>query len=174
MEELVVRDARPEDAHEIGRIHVETWQAAYRGQIPDEYLDGLSIESRVEAWQRTLSEGDLEWPEMEVWVAERDGRVIGFCGAGPGRDGDASEDVGEVYAIYVDSEHWDSGAGAALMNHAVEALRGRFRVATLWVLDTNERARRFYERGGWKADGTEKKDDARGFTLNEVRYRISL
>jgi hypothetical protein len=49
-----------------------------------------------------------------------------------------------------------------------------FAEATLWVLDKNVRARRFYERGGWRPDGTSKDDAREGFTLHEVRYRIGL
>jgi hypothetical protein len=44
----------------------------------------------------------------------------------------------------------------------------------LWVLDTNVRARRFYEAGGWHADGPVKQDDSFGIPLTEVRYRRSL
>jgi ribosomal protein S18 acetylase RimI-like enzyme len=46
--------------------------------------------------------------------------------------------------------------------------------ATLWVLDTNARARRFYEAAGFRADGAEKPDDRGTFTLREVRYRRPL
>jgi ribosomal protein S18 acetylase RimI-like enzyme len=61
----------------------------------------------------------------------------------------------------------------------MEEARGRLAVAgftqvTLWVLDSNDRARRFYEAGGWSADGAAKQDDSRGFPLSEVRYRRSL
>lgn len=41
----------------------------------------------------------------------------------------------------------------------------------LWVLATNDRARRFYEAGGWRPDGATTRDDSRGFSLFEVRYR---
>jgi len=35
----VIREARPEDAEAIVRCHIRSWQAAYRGLIPDEHLD---------------------------------------------------------------------------------------------------------------------------------------
>jgi RimJ/RimL family protein N-acetyltransferase len=41
----------------------------------------------------------------------------------------------------------------------------------LWVLPGNARARRFYERAGWAADGTEKTSEAFGVSFDEVRYR---
>jgi len=44
----------------------------------------------------------------------------------------------------------------------------------LWVVDANERARRFYERHGWTAEGIEKVDTVLGAMVTEVRYRRSL
>jgi hypothetical protein len=61
------------------------------------------------------------------------------------------------------------------MDAALQGLAGAgFTAATLWVLESNARARRFYEACGWSADGTAKVDDSRGFPLSEVRYRRSL
>jgi hypothetical protein len=59
---------------------------------------------------------------------------------------------------------------AALL-HLVEA---KFNELTLWVLDSNVRARRFYEAGGWATDGVRKTDESRGFPIAQVRYRRSL
>jgi hypothetical protein len=44
----------------------------------------------------------------------------------------------------------------------------------LWVLDTNDRARRFYVLAGWAEDGASKTDGSRGFDITEVRYRKTL
>jgi hypothetical protein len=52
--------------------------------------------------------------------------------------------------------------------------RAGFAEATLWVLDTNERARRFYAAGGWTLDEVTRQDDSHGFPIDEVRYRRSL
>lgn len=169
-----IRRATVDDAEGVARVHVGTWRTAYRGIVPDDYLNGLSVEQRQMGWERAIGEGDPDWPEMDIWVAEHDGRIVGFCGFGPSRDGDAAADTGEVYAIYVDAPRWDTGTGAALMRQALVALAGRFREATLWVLDENARARRFYERLGWFFDGTTKDDDRGSFVLHEVRYRIEL
>jgi ribosomal protein S18 acetylase RimI-like enzyme len=70
---------------------------------------------------------------------------------------------------------WGIGAGRQLMTAALDVLAAAgYRQATLWVLDSNWRARRFYHAGGWQADGTVKTDDTRGFPLTEVRYRRLL
>lgn len=80
--------------------------------------------------------------------------------------------VGEVTAIYLLDSHWGQGAGRELMAAAVEHLGAAgFTEATLWVLESNARARRFYEAAGWRPDGTVKVDESRGFPLREVRYR---
>ncbi|MDQ2815654.1 MAG: hypothetical protein M3Z75_28380 [Actinomycetota bacterium] len=44
----------------------------------------------------------------------------------------------------------------------------------LWVLDGNDRARRFYALAGWAEDGAHKTDGSRGFDITEVRYRTAL
>ncbi|HEU5421786.1 MAG TPA: GNAT family N-acetyltransferase, partial [Streptosporangiaceae bacterium] len=66
------------------------------------------------------------------------------------------------------------GLGRMLMAEAVSQLAAGYEQATLWVLDTNDRARRFYARTGWAEDGAVLQDDSRGFPITEVRYRRSL
>ena len=89
---VTIRPARPEDSEAIGRVHIAAWQAAYRGLMPDEFLDGLDGTARGERWHSALSagpgegryrEGDLEGGGGEErpaeatppgrWVEERAG-----------------------------------------------------------------------------------------------------
>lgn len=161
-----VRPATTDDALGIARVHVGTWQSAYRGLVPDEYLDALDVGRRVAAYEEF---GTLSNAERPMWVAERDGEIVGFVGTAPSSD---EPDTGELFAIYVSAQHWGTGAGAELMRQAIEWLSTRYAQATLWVLEGNDRARRFYERGGWTFDGTTKQDDRGTFVLSEVRYRI--
>lgn len=168
----VVRRATGSDAEAIATVHIGTWQVAYRGQLPDAYLDGLSADlpRRIEVWRRRI--GD---PPREVWVAEDDGRAVGFVALGPSGDDDRTADTGEVYAIYLDPAEWGRGIGRALFEKANERLAALgYREATLWVLDSNTRARRFYEAGGWRVDGAVKTEPRGDFELREVRYRTSL
>jgi GNAT superfamily N-acetyltransferase len=167
-----VRRARPEDAAEIAAVHVRTWQAAYEHVFGAERLAGLDPERRRVGWERALSE---RVEEEDVFVAEQDGTVVAFASAGPAGD---EPGEGELYAIYALPEAWGSGAGPALMREALAALRGRgFLEAILWVLEDNPRARRFYEREGWRLDDDEwarKVEPHLGVDVAEVRYRISL
>jgi ribosomal protein S18 acetylase RimI-like enzyme len=172
--EIVLRHAIVSDAPEIVRLHVRVWQWAYRGQIPDEYLDALDDSlPRREAFRRdSLSRSPRPF---ETWVAELNGAIAAFADIGPSRDDDASPHTGELYSIHVDGTLARQGIGRALMARALDELRDEgFTEVTLWVLDTNVRARTFYEALGWCTDGAMKSDPRPGFELHEVRYRRSL
>ena len=95
-------------------------------------------------------------PRAAVLVAcEVDGRVVGFANAGPSRDEGSAGNTGELRAIYVLKEVQGTGVGTRLLDAAEERLRtARFDRATLWVLETNDLGRRFYEKAGWRWDGT--------------------
>jgi L-amino acid N-acyltransferase YncA len=169
-----IRDATVEDADAIALVHVRGWQAAYRGRMPQEYLDALDVDARAAGWGRWLAQPA---PGRHVVVLEAPtGAVVGFAGIGPTRDSDADPAlVGEIASIYVHPDHWGRGGGRLLMAEAVRRLaRDRLREATLWVLDANDRARRFYEATGWRIDGARKTDESLGFPLDEVRYRRPL
>jgi GNAT superfamily N-acetyltransferase len=107
---------------------------------------------------------------------EGDDQVLGgFVAVSASRDSDSMLTTGEVTAIYVSPALWGRGYGAALLERAIGVLReANFSTATLWVLDSNVRARQFYERAGWSADGTQKVEDRGSFSLHEVRYRRTL
>src|SRR6266498_236803 len=84
------------------------------------------------------------------------------------------ERTGEIYAIYQKEDAAGTGVGRALFRGAVEDLWDRgFDRAILWVLETNTRARNFYEREGWHTDGATKTEDFQGFALHEVRYVLT-
>jgi GNAT superfamily N-acetyltransferase len=171
---MSVRRAEAEDAMGIAIVHVRSWQAAYRGLVPQEYLDSLDVEQRYPVWERIA--GQAQWPRAGTFVTEHGGAVVGFASVCPSRDDDAEPaSAGELAAIYLLPGSWGKGLGRGLMASALSALSdAAFDEATLWVLDTNSRARRFYEAAGWHADGAVKQDVRKGFVLNEVRYRRAL
>ena len=166
-----IRPATPDDSRGIAEVHVGTWRAAYAGIVPKAHLDGLSVEARATVWRtRNFPTG----PTQAIWVAEEDGSIVGFANAGTSRD-EGCSGLGELRAIYVDPGRWDAGVGSALHDAAVSSLRAAgFPAATLWVLEANARARRFYERRGWRPDAASKTIELGGAALVEVRYRLEL
>lgn len=164
-----IRPMEPRDAQAVARIHVRSWQVAYRGQLPDAFLDGLSaeIDQRRVRWERLIAEAaSRRWTQL---VTDAGGSVTGFVTFGPSRE---EPSVGEVYAIYVAPEHWGRGHGRALFSAAAQGLlNAGYDEATLWVLETNARARRFYEIAGWIADSAVRTERQGEVDLREVRYR---
>lgn len=169
---LRLRPPTPADVADLARVHVAAWRAAYRGIIPDAVLRALSEESFARTWAHRLTH-----EPRSTLLAEARGEVVGFGVAGPSRDPDATgRRVGELHALYLLPEHWDTGAGWRLW----QAMRRllvveEFPEATLWVLEANRRARTFYERAGFSLDPDATRQlDRGGARLTEVRYRIGL
>jgi GNAT superfamily N-acetyltransferase len=170
-----IRPAQAADALGVATVHVRSWQAAYKGLLPDLYLDQLDVERRRAGWARNIDEAD--WPRTGTLVAtEASGNVVGFAHVGPARDDDVDPlVVGELAAIYALPDVWGSGVGRRLMAAAVNVLRdAAFVDAILWVLEGNDRAQRFYEIGGWQLDGAAKDVVIADMPLAEVRYRLVL
>lgn len=166
-----MRPATVDDAGPIAVVHVRTWRQAYRGQVPQEYLDQLDPAQREHGWREWIQQ-DRAPAGVLVLDHETDG-VVGFINVSPSRDLDTDpQSVGEIQAVYVLPEYWGHGAGRLMLESGLRRLeRAGYRDVVLWVLETNRRARRFYEAGGWRADGSAKTDESRGFPLVEVRYR---
>jgi len=168
MLDFTIREATPQDAKGIAHVHVKTWQCAYRGQIPDSYLDGLSVEQRMETWKKNLAEQN---EKNHASVALHKQAVIGWCTYGVSRDDDVSNNTGELYGIYVHPDFIGKGVGSALMKRALKQLRDDgYAKATLWMLESNEKSQGFYEHQGWQKSEDTKDDVRDGFTLHEVRY----
>jgi GNAT superfamily N-acetyltransferase len=170
---LRIRRATVADARAIAEISVAGWRAAYRGIIPDDFLDGMSIAAREVALETRLQrdQGD----GAPAWIAERDGVAIGFVSSGPPRDEDVPLPAAEVYAIYILPGDWRRGAGAALLSTAVDHWLARGAATlTLWVLEANSAARAFYEATGWRPDGHRQEIDFGGFARTEIRYHLTV
>jgi len=136
---------------------VASWQAAYAGLLPDDFLARLSAEERAASWARRIREG-----VGQVLVIEEDGVVAGFAAFAPS----------QLYALYLLPEFWGRGLGRALHDRVVEAMSGDS--AILWVLATNERAKAFYLRQGWLDDGETATETLEGVTLDVVRFSRPL
>ena len=171
MQPVSIRDAEANDAADIATIRVYTWQYAYKGLLPDRFLNNLSIEEHTAKWEDRLANPQ---PQTEVLVAAIEGKVIGYCWVGTSDD-DASERTGQVYAIYVDADYMGRGAGSVLLEESIKRFRRNgWEQATLWVLTNNLQARGFYERRGWVSDGKVETRRRDGANLHGMRYSINL
>jgi len=169
-----VRRATLADADAIARVHVDSWQAAYLGLIPVPVLNDLSVDRRALHWRRIL--GGHTTPGSRTLVLVGDDAVVGFASVGPTRDeDDHPRAVGEVYALYLSPPAWGHGLGGQLFDAALDDLEGRrFVTVTVWVLEGNARARRFYELHSFDLDGARRPVPVGATTLPEIRYRRRL
>lgn len=128
---------------------------------------------RADFWRAGLSR-DPRPGSVRLVVVDADGVPVGFLFGGAAA-GDPGASDGEVYALNVHPEHWGSGAGTDLLAAAQRALAAAaFDTAVLWVAPGNQRARRFYEHRGWRADGGSRTEEVLGVVVEEVRYRRDL
>ena len=142
--DYAIRPAFEEDAEALGHLHLDVWDDAYTGLMPQRILD----ERRARADERIARWRDILAGEHGTLLAESPAGLIGFAGAGPRRDEDVDIET-ELMALYVRAAWWGTGVGYALMRAAIGD-----RAAYLWLLDGNDRALRFYERQGFRLDGT--------------------
>jgi RimJ/RimL family protein N-acetyltransferase len=153
-----IRRATPDDAEPLAHLHLDVWDDAYTGLMPQGILDDRRERTaeRVDRWRDILADS------RPIWVAaDRDG-LVGFASSGPARDNDV-EELLELYSLYVRSAYWGTGVGYALFREVIGD-----RAAYLWVLAGNDRSIRFYERQGFRLDGTEDEHDE-GLHVRMVR-----
>jgi len=168
---MELRLAQSDDAMAVARVHVRSWQVAYRTLLPDDYLDQLRPEDRAKTYDFT----NLDPVKPRTIVAADARAILGFATTMPSRDADLP-DHGELCALYVNPDKWGQGIGAALIAAArADLLAQGHRKALLWVLVGNARAERFYRIDQWVADGSRRTDSGwKGIVVNEVRYQRGL
>ena len=167
---MQIRQAGQGDASAIARVYVRSWQAAFAHVISQHYLDAMDPRREEPGWEALL--GEARWPSAGVLIAEAEQGVVAFAGFRPAADTQAVAEVGTFYAL---PEVWGTGIGKGLMVTMLKTLEeANYAQATLWVLEANERARRFYEAAGWHADGATEKDATGGVPLAKLRYRRDL
>ncbi len=165
-----VREATSSDVEACAGVHVRSWQHAYRGLLPDEYLDNLTAADRVGAWEQWLAE-----PKVRgcVLVVEVDGAIAGF-GSFVAHD-ELGPDWALLPTLYLEPAVIGRGHGRALMHAGLDRLRAfGYADVELWTHPDNARARAFYEAGGWVGDGTTRTEVVWGVELAVVRYTRSL
>lgn len=150
-----------DDRRAVSRIYEESWKSAYQGIVPQTYLD------RIPAgfWAVNLDQAGRE----TLVLTERK-QFIGTSSVCPSRWKDYP-DFGEVVSLYLLPEYTGCGYGGALLAAAVERLAEQgFREVLLWVLEENHRAKRFYEKHGFRPAGDYMRQEIEGKVLWEVLY----
>lgn len=165
----------------MGQIHVAAWRAAYAGLMDADFLAGLDPVRGTEWWRTTLSQSDAapaEGADPVPWahlVVELEGRVVAMTTVGPAREAPPDLPAAELWMLNAHPDAFGTGAATALHREALAVMSAHGAAgAYLWVARDNARARRFYEREGWRPDGGEKTQTFGGVQLAEMRYVRAL
>jgi ribosomal protein S18 acetylase RimI-like enzyme len=163
-----VRAARAADLLGAAQARIASWRGAFTGLVPQDFLDTMDAEAIASGWRDSIAAG-----RSRLYIADLDGRVVGYAGVGPERDPSAGPTTGELYALFTHPDVWGTGAGRALTDAALADLRAHDcdRV-NLWVLDANARARAFYRRYGF-TETADRTHSSLG-NLPELRYTKDL
>jgi L-amino acid N-acyltransferase YncA len=159
-----IRQATNTDIPSLARVHVQSWHETYTGLMPQHVLDGITIEAREAQWNRTL-----ENQRIQVFVAELNGDVVGFASVGAR----VSEDVAELFTLYVLKANHRQGLGLRLWNAVLEFSKiQNVKKLVLWVHETNP-TRGFYQHLGGIAS-KQKVETIQDAQIVEVMYSFDL
>lgn len=162
-----IRKAVPGDEAAIAKVHIESWQEAYKGLIPQDYLDKLpaELENRIKMWTSILAN-----PQRWAWVAEGSQGIAGFVLFGPPRDPNREGFI-ELGAIYLLASEKGRGIGFSLLSAGFNKMKDLgYKKAYCWVLENNPTIK-FYERSGALFSGQTKDDEIGGKKFKEMAYQ---
>jgi len=165
---ITIRLAVPTDAYDMSEVHIRSWEVAYKDIIPVEYILEKNA-TRLALWERIL--GDVNTTQF---IIKKDGKTAGMMGIGVSRDEDAGDKVYELMGLYLFPEYFHQGIGTYAMEFAFDKAWGLGKkIMTVWLLEDNINAKRFYEKCGFTVDG---KTAVRNFgkPLTSIRMRRDL
>ena len=148
---VTYRTAGPADAPALSELGARTFTDTF-GHLyqPDDIALFLQTH-RPQAWAKELAD-----PAFAVRVAEQGGRMIGYAKLGPPHlPFEPRGEAAELRQLYVIEEHKGAGIARTLIDWVIEQARDR-RADHLYlsVFTDNHRARRFYEKLGFEAEGS--------------------
>lgn len=162
---IEIRRAELNDINQIAIIHVETWQNAYSGILPNKLLDSQTIENRSNKWRLWLDDNSKFYI-----VGLVDDVVMGFCSFYTDNNG-----VGEIEMLYVHPDAQGKKLGKNLMDYSLSYFKkASCSKAVLWVLRDNHKAQDFYKHYGWNKTDYFKTKEKNGVILNEVCYKYMI
>ena len=165
---ITIRSARPSDALVMAKIHMRSWETAYTGIIPEEYIREKNA-ARPAMWEKSLAEE--QHPHKVILLGDT---VVGIVCFDQPQDDDVGEAFCELRLIYLHPDYFRKGIGTKAMEYAFACARDMGKdFMTVWVLAENTNSMRFYEKCGFIADGKTKSLDY-GKPLDCIRMMKDL
>ena len=105
-----VRSATTRDAKAIAQLHNATVKEAFKGMLGDLDVAIMPLAERERYWSEAI-----QYAEPQVQVALHGAKIIGFVGYDRSRDEGTPATMGEIWAMYVDTDFWGSGCRPVLV-----------------------------------------------------------
>lgn len=116
----------PKDAKDLKKIHVSAYQTSYRGYIPDDYLDSLSVSDDVVERTARFIEAN------ECYLIEVDNEKVAFVYLAYPED---RKDTFEIQAIYVHPDCQRKGVGRFFVNELAQMKKKEgFQKVIAWTI----------------------------------------
>lgn len=167
MYNLTVRQMLSTDSKRVAQIHTLSWQHAYKGVVPQAFLDDIDVDKRESNWRSGIEKD----PSLIRLVAVAENNILGFVCGLHNRDKNINEIDGELWAIYVDPDRSNDEVGTTLFeSFKNELMKSNIFTMNVWVLEENLSARSFYEKVGGKLSSHTKEIEIGGKKLKEISY----
>jgi ribosomal protein S18 acetylase RimI-like enzyme len=157
-----IRAASTKDVEAIAKIHVDSWEAAFEGLMPEQYIADFSLEKRINEW-RSIIDNKKE----VVLVVERSNQVIGFLSYTNNENRLPKSIL--LSKLYISPSVYQKGLGTLLLTQLFSTLTGyAIEQVSLYVLDSNISAINFYKKHGFEETGDAVKEDFEGQTITDI------
>jgi len=144
----MIRLASINDAKSIAHIRVDGWKSAYKGMIPDSFLNTLDYDFEESRVVSRIDRSDAEFTS-DILVYEDDGEVLAYAYYGKSLDNAFPNYQSEVVALYVLPSKKGMGIGTKLMNEMKTLLiKQGYTNMIVWCLKENYPSIKFYEHLG--------------------------
>ena len=165
---IIIRKVKYEDIEQIVDINIEAWKKAYKGIIDDDILENLNRNEKIKKWKKHYNIGN-------VIVAERNGKILGYCRYEDNAQYDNKDIDSEIIALYIDYNNRGNGIGRKLVEYVINDLKNKNKTKMIiWCLEKNNNARIFYEKMGGKLFDEENYFEKDGRKYKEVGYIYNI
>ena len=142
--QYTIYQASAQHAQILNDIHYKSWMVCYRGMLDDDFLDTMESLRWINPFQKMIGES------LYAAVLETDGRPAGCVTYRLSDQPYDNQRTGEIVSFYFLPDFWGEGIAAPLMQWVLTELKQMGCIyASLWVLEQNQRAQRFYKKMGF-------------------------